>query len=69
MTDDQLMKAAEAAGYSMIPPQDSSETEPETVTVQETGVVADYASASYQKLRSWLPASPSLAAWLPRAPA
>jgi hypothetical protein len=57
MTDDQLMMAARAAGFSMIPPQDASDTEPETVVVDEktelTEVVANYLA----KVRSWLPSA------------
>jgi hypothetical protein len=69
MTDDQLMMAARAAGYSMIPPQDSAETDPETVAVAPVSAVAETTSAYLTRIRNWLPASPSLATWLPRAPA
>jgi hypothetical protein len=70
MTDDQLMLAARAAGFSMIPPQDASETEPETVVVEETIDLSEAAAAYFAKLKSWLPAAPAVATWLQgRAPA
>jgi hypothetical protein len=69
MTDDQLMMAARAAGFSMIPPQDASETEPETVVVEEQTTLAETATTYITKVRSWLPSSPSLTTWLHRAPA
>jgi hypothetical protein len=69
-TDDQLMMAARAAGYSMIPPQDSSETEPETVSVAVETSASEAASAYFAKVRSWLPAAPAFSTWLnTRAPA
>jgi hypothetical protein len=62
--NDKLMLAARAAGYSMIPPQDASETELETVVVEERSALANAASAYLLKLRSWLPAAPAMPAWL-----
>lgn len=70
MTDDQLMQAARAAGFSMIPPQDASETEPETVVVEDQTTTAEVATAYLAKVRSWLPATPAISTWLnTRAPA
>jgi hypothetical protein len=63
-TDDQLMMAARAAGYSMIPPQDSAETDPETVSVAAETSASEAASAYFAKVRSWLPATPAFSAWL-----
>jgi hypothetical protein len=69
-TDDQLMMAARAAGYSMIPPQDASETEPETVAVVVETTPSEAASAYLAKVRAWLPATPAFSTWLnTRAPA
>ena len=70
MTDDQLMLAARAAGFSMIPPQEASETEPETVVVEETFDFSEAASVYFAKLKSWLPATPAVTTWFQgRAPA
>lgn len=70
MTDDQLMMTARAAGFAMIPPQDASETDPETVVVEETIDLSQTASAYFAKMKSWLPAAPSVSTWLHnRAPA
>jgi hypothetical protein len=70
MTDDQLMMTARAAGYAMIPPQDASETELETVVVEQTVELSETASAYFAKMKSWLPAAPSVSTWLhSRAPA
>ncbi len=70
MTDDQLMLAARAAGFSMIPPQDASETDPETVVVEETVDLSAAAAAYFAKLKSWLPSAPAVTTWLQsRAPA
>jgi hypothetical protein len=70
MTDDQLMQAARAAGFSMIPPQDASETELETVVVEDQTTTAEVATAYLAKVRSWLPATPAISTWLnTRAPA
>jgi len=69
-TDDQLMMAARAAGYSMIPPQDAAETEPETVSVAVETTVSETASAYIAKVRAWLPATPAISTWRnTRAPA
>ncbi len=69
-TDDQLMMAAQAAGYSMIPPQDASETDPETVSVAVQTAASEMASAYIAKVRSWLPTTPAISTWLnTRAPA
>lgn len=70
MTDDQLMMTARAAGFAMIPPQDASETEPETVVVEQTIDFSETASAYFARMKSWLPAAPSVSTWLHnRAPA
>jgi hypothetical protein len=70
MTDDQLMMTARAAGYAMIPPQDTAETEPETVVVAQTVDLSETASAYIARVRSWLPAAPAVSTWLQnRAPA
>lgn len=69
-TDDQLMLAARAAGFSMIPPQDAAETEPETVSVAQQTSASETAAACVAKVRSWLPATPAISTWLnTRAPA
>ena len=59
MTDDQLMMTARAAGFAMIPPQDSSETELETVVVEDTVDLTEAAALYFAKLKSWLPSAPS----------
>ena len=70
MTDDQLMMTARAAGFSMIPPEDASETEPETVVVEDQTTAIEAASAYFARFRAWLPSAPSVTTWLHnRAPA
>jgi hypothetical protein len=59
MTDDKLMLAAHAAGYSMIPPQDSSESEPEMVSADAPVELSALASAYFARLRAWLPSAPT----------
>ncbi len=62
MTDDRLMLAAQAAGYSMIPPQESSETELETTAADaSTADLASLASGYVSRLRSWLRTVPGSA--------
>lgn len=69
-TDDQLMMAARAAGYSMIPPQDSAETDPETVSAAVEAPASAAPSVYFAKVRSWLPSAPAFTSWLnTRAPA
>jgi hypothetical protein len=59
MTDDKLMLAAQAAGYSMIPPQDSAESDPEMVSPDAPAELSTLASAYFARLRAWLPAAPA----------
>jgi hypothetical protein len=64
------MMTARAAGYAMIPPQDASETDPETVVVPQAVDLSETASAYLARMKSWLPAAPSVTTWLhSRAPA
>lgn len=69
MTDDQLMMAARAAGFSMIPPQDVSENEPETVIVEDKVELSEVAAAYFSRLRAWLPSAATFSGRHSRAPA
>lgn len=69
MTDDQLMMAARAAGFSMIPPQDASDTEPETVAVEDRTELSDVVATYIAKVRSWLPSAGAIPARPSRATA
>lgn len=62
MTDDQLMMAARAAGFSMIPPQDASDTDPETVAVDEKTDLSEILATYFARVRAWLPSVPAMPA-------
>ena len=70
MTDDQLMMMARAAGFSMIPPQDSSDADFDTASVKLAAEAPATSTGYLTKLRAALPASPSVTTWFQsRAPA
>jgi hypothetical protein len=69
MTDDQLMMAARAAGFSMIPPQDASDTEPETVVVEDKVELSEVVATCMAKVRSWLPSAGAIPVRAGRVPA